>query len=89
MGDVTVDDTEAARLLQEAHDEFERDAATTSSGKQLDNEGEAPPEKPYPAYFFPQLSVQRSMFCLDVLKREDIRSVSPPTLADHAIFQPS
>ena len=29
-----------------------------------------------PAYFFPALSQQRRVYCLDVLKLEDIRSVS-------------
>ena len=82
MGEVNASD-EAARLLQEAHDEFERlEAARENGGKTTaagvpNNEEDTPPEKPYPAYFFPQLSVQRSVFCLDVLKREDIRSVSP------------
>lgn len=32
--------------------------------------------KRWPAYFFPSLATQRMSFCLDVLKREDIKSVS-------------
>lgn len=32
--------------------------------------------KKWPAYFFPSLATQRMSFCLDVLKREDIKSVS-------------
>ena len=37
--------------------------------------------KPHPGYFFPQLSQQRMVYCLDVLKREDIKSVSGFLLA--------
>lgn len=31
--------------------------------------------KRWPAYFFPALAAQRTSFCLDILKREDIKSV--------------
>jgi hypothetical protein len=31
--------------------------------------------KRWPAYFFPALAAQRTSFCLEILKREDIKSV--------------
>lgn len=44
--------------------------------------------KPYPGYFFPQLSQQRMVYCLDVLKREDIKSVCEMGCGEGAVIRP-
>lgn len=81
-------DTDAA--LAAAHAEYEaamKGSAHTESdssdtddndenGKQKARQRWRRRRKPHPGYFFPQLSQQRMVYCLDVLKREDIKSVS-------------
>ena len=75
--------------LAAAHAEYEAamesSAQTESDSSDTDdNDGENSSiqkarrrrRKPHPGYFFPQLSQQRMVYCLDVLKREDIKSVS-------------
>ena len=73
--------------LAAAHAEYEAamesSAQTESDSSDTDdNDGEngiqkaRRQRKPHPGYFFPQLSQQRMVYCLDVLKREDIKSVS-------------
>lgn len=68
----TVDD---ATLLQQAHDEFER--LNPNGGEDDEDDWQ-----PWPAYFFPSLSTQRTVFCLDLLKRQDIKSVSLSALTN-------
>lgn len=46
-------------------------------------------KKRWPAYFFPSLATQRMAFCLDVLKREDIKSVREFMCAIQACSEPS
>lgn len=51
------------------------DAVTTTPSNAPATTITSKKNKKWPAYFFPSLATQRMSFCLDVLKREDIKSV--------------
>lgn len=60
----------------EAPTTLEAAPAIAGSGHHEGITGTSNRKNRWPAYFFPSLSVQRMAFCMDILKKEDIRSVS-------------
>lgn len=65
---------------------------SSSSGDPAATEQLQPDQQPsrrskrWPAYFFPSLASQRTSFCLDVLKREDIKSVRDFSSLHHFLY---
>lgn len=65
-----------AAMESSAHTESDSSGTDDNDGENGIQKARRRRRKPYPGYFFPQLSQQRMVYCLDVLKREDIKSVS-------------
>ncbi|KAK9893735.1 hypothetical protein P389DRAFT_174580 [Cystobasidium minutum MCA 4210] len=64
------------------------DAVTTTPSNAPATTITSKKNKKWPAYFFPSLATQRMSFCLDVLKREDIKSVCEFGCGQGAVLRP-